>query len=57
MRGGKRKGAGRPAGSTGKELKKSYTIRAYPADVAALKKADKTLQKAVDRGIDLLLGR
>jgi len=57
MRGGERKRAGRKPGPTGKELKKSFTIRAYPSDVAALKKKDKTLQKAVDRGIDLLLGR
>ena len=57
MRGGKRKGAGRPSGSTGKELKEKFTIRAYPSDVEALKKKDKTLQKAADQGTDLLLGR
>lgn len=57
MIGGKRKGSGRKAGSTGKELKKSFTIRAYPSDVEQLKRKDKTLQKAVDRGIDLLLDR
>ena len=57
MRGGKREGSGRPTGSTGKELKKPFTIRAYPSDVDSLKKKDKTLQKAVDSGVDLLLGK
>jgi len=48
---------GRNHGPTGKELKKSFTIRAYPSDVESLQKIDKTLQKAVDSGVHLLLGK
>lgn len=47
-RGGARKGAGRPAGKTAKELKKVYSLRAYPSDVDRL---DVTLQKLLDRAI------
>ncbi len=55
MRGGKREGAGRKPGSTGKELKKRFSIRAYPSDINKLSKNNKTLQKAVDIGIKVLL--
>ena len=47
-RGGKRKGAGRPEGTTAKELKKVYSLRAYPSDVAKL---DIKLQKLLDKAI------
>jgi len=47
-RGGPREGAGRPAGETGKELKKVYSLRAYPSDVAKLEiKLQKLLDKAI----------
>ena len=47
-RGGKREGAGRPEGTTKKELKKVYSLRAYPSDVAKL---DIKLQKLLDKAI------
>jgi len=56
-RGGKRKGAGRPTGSTGKELKKRFSVRAYPSDINILRKKGVTLQKAVDFGIEWLKKR
>ena len=56
-KGGKRKGAGRPNGATGKELKKRYTLSAYPSDVADLKKLGLKLQKILNEAIrDKLLG-
>jgi len=53
----KKKKAGRNPGSTGKELKKSFTIRAYPSKVAKLKEQGQTLQQAVDIGVALGLDR
>ena len=50
-KGGKRKGAGRPKGATGKELKKRYTLSAYPSDVAELKKLGLKLQGLLNSAI------
>ena len=47
-RGGSREGSGRPEGTTGKELKKVYSLRAYPSDVAKL---EIKIQKLLDRAI------
>ena len=47
-RGGSREGAGRPEGTTGKELKKVYSLRAYPSDICRLEiKLQKLLDKAI----------
>lgn len=54
MKGGKRKGAGRPKGSTGKERKKVYSLRAYPSMVDKL---DISLQKLLDSAIRDELGK
>ena len=47
-RGGSREGAGRPEGTTGKELKKVYSLRAYPSDV---EKLEIKLQRLLDKAI------
>jgi hypothetical protein len=52
-RGGPREGAGRPKGATGKELKKVYSLRAYPSDVSKLEiKLQKLLDKAIRQHLE-----